>query len=292
MGGGHFSPKPQTGDTATEQSTDSPQENTASTETPNTSRGSDGASATAVSNTLNGGERSGIEKRVEGELNDPVEYDLFESAAYEDRGYSQEYAARIRNMSSEELREEFNERIANNNIDRDDSGSAIRDVAGFITDALGISNSNINKKGPAVRDSTRFIGGVLVSREDTDFTAEDLFDGTQDGIDSAVDNIDGKEHDKDEILGEMTEVFEHVDEYVAGQVAAEINEVKIVDMGEDTGGRMGSGAIRFNPDDLGRGSQPNTGVNMERDFDEFARIESLNEDRLHIKKIFHLMNSR
>ena len=252
MGGGHFSPKPQTGDTATEQSTDSPQENTNSTETPDGGRGNNGGSAAAVSDTLDGEGRSGVEDKVGQSNITGGENDIYDVASMYDRGYSQQLAARVRDTSTDELQSEFNERVASNNINRGGDGKALSTQA-------------------------RFIGGVLVSRGDSDFTAEDLFDGTQDGIDSAVDNIDGEDYHKEAILEEMTRVFQDYDEYVAGQVASEIQELKIKNKGEDVNGEMGGGTLELDPDSVGSGHRTSFADYDEIDFDEFTKIRSLEE---------------
>ena len=98
MGGGEFSPKPNASATGTEQ----PANTNSAGNTVGEQRGSNGPTAAAVSNTLDGGGKSGVEERREnggvgrkpfGEVG--FNRTMFAAAANIDRGYSQEFAVRV-----------------------------------------------------------------------------------------------------------------------------------------------------------------------------------------------------
>lgn len=246
MGGGEFSPKPDAGTTGTEQpaGTNSPGD------TVGEQRGSNGATAAAVSNTLDGGGKSGVEEKRENGAFGEVGFNrtMFAAAANVDRGYSQEFAVRVRNMSDEELLEQFESDI----------------------NAIG-GNEDVDTNVP-LNDKTRFIGGVLVSRSGNDFTAEDVFGDIEGGYGTAIENIDGKDYQKDVVFQQLTETFQQMDEYVAGQVASQIEEIKIAHK-EDAHASFGDGTMKIDPDSYLGGSEQLGGIDYrELSFDEFGRV--------------------
>lgn len=123
-----------------------------------------------------------------------------------DPGYHEDLAAHFRSKSTSELRETFDERT---------------------------SDFSINDPDARMDEATRFVGGMLVSREDSNMSAADMYHHRSTEM-LNVENAKGDQVKK--VMDEMDRFFETVDEYVAGQVASQIDEISFERFGAN--GRM------------------------------------------------------
>lgn len=218
MGGGKFSPRPET--ESAEVSEQSQQSSTASGRPGASSTGS--SSVAALQQTLTGTSNNpAVESRDANE-----DMDTFEAATF-DRGYASEFASEIRSMSTSDLEDEFERQVES-------------------TESL--SGTDLR----AAKDEARFIGGVLASRADSSITASDIYRDNNISSrmpDGSIVNSTGSEELVDETLNEMTAVFQQCDEYVAGQIAQEIDVIGF-ETSIDSDGEFGSGVLRINTDSV------------------------------------------
>lgn len=138
------------------------------------------------------------------------------SIAASDTGYNENIAAFFRSQSTDELTAEFESRIGEQ----------------FASDG------DLSR----VDNSTRFVGGVLASRSDSSVSASDLFGDEKPGVFNA-DFVDADSEEAQAVFEQMDVMFESVDEYVAGQIASHIEELKIAPINGSTSGTMAENGV-------------------------------------------------
>jgi hypothetical protein len=140
-------------------------------------------------------------------------------AAARDEGYSRDLAAHIRAQDSTTLFNQYSDEF--------------RAVA--------------NGDAYSLTSQARFAGGVLVSRDDNPLSAEDIYGHEETQL--LENQFHGFEYDEI-VFSEMDEFLSEVDEYVAGQVCSEVNQIEI-DRLDDAAGRMKTnGTMQIDPRNL------------------------------------------